>query len=1499
MPEFRIAVCKTCKFACVADESTTHLRTRHGASMKVDHRKAVAKAIGEIPGIIRSQDELRDFQYPPPTTEPIPFLDAPQADGLRCNACGFIIRTIEGMQRHCRKAHGWVNEWKAGGDVVKRAKQQRDVPWMTGVQCQQFFKSRAGSRWFEVGRGSDAPGGAAEAAEETAEQRIMRAHEAQMARMKRKKKELIRAGDERKEPNPWLNRAGWVEHLKGLDAARLQDSTRPIADDEPVLQRMWDAMEEVLNAAQAATAFSRVGQAVLFEVNRKEAHVKPRKPFDGRLEEDTWVRYKEVFRKLLCFIQRTECWDDADRPKYAFTPKQGDLFDAFEEAAQGTDAGRTHRLALDTMVGFFDHEFRHTHYENAIISGLAVLGLRDDGGWVSVLDYTPVYSAVIKTVRMLVVYQSVVEQADEVRALQETMDADKAREAATGLFRIVRAKVQRFMTTVTEQTQPGPMDWIFETRTYGMRIRFTTAASPVIDWVGERVMYQKMRFTMGELADMTHELVAETRAVLGELLMVGADGFAAVPAIQWDRIEDDHSDDKVGYSFLQDERNAWMEKGEGWLLRQMFRRPEIKTAWVSDAAAGVPYREAAVRKYGLLVERFQEAMLVAMHMLGGMPARAWEILEIRHTNTAYGGSRNIMVDRGMVVFVTLYHKNYRSTNQVKVIHRYLPREAGELVVWYLWLVLPFWQQVQGMIEGADEESAFFWADAMVKADEEAGETGEEAGEEADDECKGEDTDGRVIAAIARGRPWTSDRMRRIMQQKSGRYLGVRVGISAWRQIAVAISNRYLNKAFGSDEEKDIDEDDEGVADDVADLQTGHSTHVAGLVYAREMQQGLFGTAAQRDAFRGVSRTWHRFLGFGAEDRGAGITGKRKLEIFDSARDEARFRRFTRLRQVDIAGQLQAMVGQDAQFRGIQEKVIRAVVRGDSPIMQITGTGGGKSMSFMLPAFCSPDGVTIVVVPLVALQQDMHGRCQRAGIDTCVWQSRGGNRGASVVFVTPESAVTKGFQLFVNRLQARGQLDRVVVDECHAVLDSDRTFRPQLGEIGEAVRGFGVQALFLTATLAPADVAEFYHRMRLDPRRTVVFRERTTRANIKYRVQWVRGDEADKAVCTAVEAALATHEGAKVIVYGGTVARVQRLGEMLSCAVYYSAVDTVEGKAHRMRVWIEGGGAIVTTNALGMGIDIPDVRFVVHAGSPRRLRDYAQESGRAGRDGQTSEGLIVHVGKAPTRRVEADEGGQRKGAKSWLDAGMEEFISGFGCRRAVLDRVMDGWAERTGCEEGEAACDVCAEREVDSQVVDADEGELGVFLDMYPRVRGDQQKQADDVRRQYEEVEYFRQQVESWATCCIVCRASTGGVDDHAREACPFRDMRIWESLRERQERVREEMFKKKRLARHAGCFQCGMPQAICGRWIGRGEDGGVLEERRQRCTYDGVLVQMFTGLVYRCGLEVMREVREEAGFGRDKEGEFFVWLGRRVEWGGIEASEMCRVCVLIGKRIEE
>ncbi|KAK4117939.1 hypothetical protein N657DRAFT_584536, partial [Parathielavia appendiculata] len=207
------------------------------------------------------------------------------------------------------------------------------------------------------------------------------------------------------------------------------------------------------------------------------------------------------------------------------------------------------------MVAFFDHRYKDSPYESAVISGLAVMGIRKDGGWVEAIHYTPKYSAVIKMARMLVVYQSVVEREDEVRALQRRMSREAAEEAATGLFRIVRAKAVRFMMVVSETSEPAVMDWIFDTRTYGMRIQFTTPSAGLVDWIGDQVTYQRIRIGMNELGDMMHEAAREMRTVLGELLMVRDDSFDAVPAIEWGRFEDDHSDTTVDYSFLQDDRN--------------------------------------------------------------------------------------------------------------------------------------------------------------------------------------------------------------------------------------------------------------------------------------------------------------------------------------------------------------------------------------------------------------------------------------------------------------------------------------------------------------------------------------------------------------------------------------------------------------------------------------------------------------------------------------------------------------------------------------------------------------------------------------------------------------------------------------------------------------------------------------------------------------------------------------------------------------------------------
>jgi radical SAM superfamily enzyme len=134
-----------------------------------------------------------------------------------------------------------------------------------------------------------------------------------------------------------------------------------------------------------------------------------------------------------------------------------------------------------------------------------------------------------------------------------------------------------------------------------------------------------------------------------------------------------------------------VKAGDGWVRRQIVASEEQTKEWITKPFnERYPYRGHAVRDYGQAVDEFRAQMLVLMHMTGGQPARSPEILGLRVRNTANGGVRNIFIHNGVVCFVTMYHKAFRRSNMTKVIHRYVPREVGELFVWYLWLVLPFW-----------------------------------------------------------------------------------------------------------------------------------------------------------------------------------------------------------------------------------------------------------------------------------------------------------------------------------------------------------------------------------------------------------------------------------------------------------------------------------------------------------------------------------------------------------------------------------------------------------------------------------------------------------------------------------------------------------------------------------------------------------------------------------------------------------------------------------------
>jgi superfamily II DNA helicase RecQ len=111
------------------------------------------------------------------------------------------------------------------------------------------------------------------------------------------------------------------------------------------------------------------------------------------------------------------------------------------------------------------------------------------------------------------------------------------------------------------------------------------------------------------------------------------------------------------------------------------------------------------------------------------------------------------------------------------------------------------------------------------------------------------------------------------------------------------------------------------------------------------------------------------------------------------------------------------MGPKAEFRGLQEKSMHAIMTGQSPIVSIMATGEGKSMLFMLPAYCVNGGTTVVIIPLCSLQEDLERRCKEARIECVQWDSWRLHETASIVLVTLESAVTKTFNTYINRLRS--------------------------------------------------------------------------------------------------------------------------------------------------------------------------------------------------------------------------------------------------------------------------------------------------------------------------------------------------------------------------------------------------------------------------------------------------------------------------------------------------
>jgi ATP-dependent DNA helicase RecQ len=314
----------------------------------------------------------------------------------------------------------------------------------------------------------------------------------------------------------------------------------------------------------------------------------------------------------------------------------------------------------------------------------------------------------------------------------------------------------------------------------------------------------------------------------------------------------------------------------------------------------------------------------------------------------------------------------------------------------------------------------------------------------------------------------------------------------------------------------------------------------------------------------------------------------------------------------------------------QEQSIRAVLDGRDTLT-VLPTGGGKSLAYQLPSLILP-GITVVVSPLIALIRDQFEKLRAQGVEALRVDSsltpsereevlglleEGAHK---VVLITPEGATGAGFK---KRLEDR-PVSLLVVDEAHCVSEWGHDFRPSYLALAALAKDLGrPPVLALTATAPPLVREEIVRRLELrDP---VVVVRSVARPNLRFEVIHCESEDAKRRHLVQLLRRL-RRPG---IVYCSTVKDVEELGALCKLAripaeIYHGRLAKAE-RDHAHQRFMSSGKRIVmiATSAFGLGVDKPDIRYVLHYQVPGSLEAYVQEAGRAGRDGLPARCILLY------------------------------------------------------------------------------------------------------------------------------------------------------------------------------------------------------------------------------------------------------------------------------------
>ena len=322
----------------------------------------------------------------------------------------------------------------------------------------------------------------------------------------------------------------------------------------------------------------------------------------------------------------------------------------------------------------------------------------------------------------------------------------------------------------------------------------------------------------------------------------------------------------------------------------------------------------------------------------------------------------------------------------------------------------------------------------------------------------------------------------------------------------------------------------------------------------------------------------------------------------------------------------------SRFREQQEEIISHIIQGGNALV-LMPTGGGKSLCYQIPALCR-HGCAIIISPLIALMQDQVEAVRQLGVraealnssqsyeDQIRIEKQIRTASLDLVYIAPERLLSEGF---LDRI-AEAPIALFAIDEAHCVSQWGHDFRPEYRRLELLAHRFPtVPRIALTATADGPTQREITQHLSLNPGR--LFISSFDRPNIYYDVRPKINQKAQ--LLDLINTAHGGCDGGEAgIVYCATRAKVMQATDWLCAAgfaalPYHAGLSTQSRALHLNRFLREQGLVMVATIAFGMGIDKPDVRFIIHLDPPKSLEAYYQETGRAGRDGLPAKSWMLY------------------------------------------------------------------------------------------------------------------------------------------------------------------------------------------------------------------------------------------------------------------------------------